>query len=103
MYEDLFYERLTKLRIEKEISAREMSISLGQSHGYINSIENKKTFPSLQVFFYICEYLGVTPSEFFDEDRILPIKHKELLKDFDSLDKETQNHINAIVKELKNK
>ena len=40
MYEDLFYERLVKLRGIKGVSAREMSLAIGQSPGYINGLEN---------------------------------------------------------------
>lgn len=53
MFEDLFYQRLIKLRTEKGVSARDMSLSIGQSPGYINSLENRNGFPSMQVFFYI--------------------------------------------------
>lgn len=60
--------RLAKLREELGISARQMSLELGQNESYINRIENGKIYPSLQVFFYICDYLHVTPKEFFDED-----------------------------------
>ncbi|MCR5669239.1 MAG: helix-turn-helix transcriptional regulator, partial [Lachnospiraceae bacterium] len=35
-----FSERLSKLRLQKGISARDMSLSLGQSPSYINNIEN---------------------------------------------------------------
>ena len=41
MYEELLAERLAKLREEKNISAREMSLSIGQNASYINRIENK--------------------------------------------------------------
>ena len=34
--EEKFVERLAQLRIQKNISAREMSLSLGQGAGYIN-------------------------------------------------------------------
>ena len=67
MYEDLFYKRLAELRANKGVSARDMSLSIGQSAGYINALENRNGFPSMQVFFYICEYLGVTPAEFFED------------------------------------
>ena len=66
MYEDDFCERLSYLREKKGISAREMSLSIGQNASYINRIENKKSFPSMQGFFYICEYLQVSPKDFFD-------------------------------------
>ena len=69
---DFIAERIAKLRTEKNISARDMSLCLGQSQSYINNIENKKALPSMQMFLYICEYLGVTPREFFDEEMPAP-------------------------------
>lgn len=64
MYEDFVPERIAQLRTKKGVSARDMSLSLGQANNYINNIENKKSLPAMQSFFYICEYLGVTPKEF---------------------------------------
>ena len=60
-----FVKRLGELRSAKGISAREMSLSLGQGAGYINNIENGKNLPSMAMFFEICEFLGVSPKEFF--------------------------------------
>ena len=101
MFEELFYDRLIKLRTEKKVSAREMSLDIGQSPGYINGLENRNGFPSMQLFFYICEYLGVTPSEFFDEGNNHPIEYRELLKDLDTLSDENRRNVLAIVKGLK--
>ena len=101
MFEDFFVERLTSLRNQKNVSAREMSLALGQNGSYINRIENKQAFPSMQAFFYICEYLGVTPSEFFDEGNNHPIEYQELLKDLDALSDENRRNVLAIVKGLK--
>ena len=101
MFEDLFYDRLIKLRAEKGVSAREMSLAIGQSPGYINGLENRNGFPSMQVFFYICEYLGVTPSEFFDNGNSHPIEYRGLLKDMDALDEESRRNVLAIVKGLR--
>ena len=67
MNEKYVGERLAKLREAKGVSAREMSLSIGQSANYINKIENQKAYPSMEAFFYICKYLGVTPRDFFDE------------------------------------
>ena len=50
MFEDFFIERLTSLRNQKNVSAREMSLALGQNGSYINRIENRLAFPSMQVF-----------------------------------------------------
>ena len=54
-----FARRMSQLRQAKGVSARDMSLSLGQSAGYINNIENGVNLPSMSTFFYICEYLGV--------------------------------------------
>ena len=79
-YIEWFGERLARLRTAKGVSARDMSLSLGQSESYINKIENKKAFPSMNVFIYICEYLNVTPSDFFNPDIKAPDKLDELIK-----------------------
>lgn len=100
MFEDLFYERLTKLRCEKGVSARDMSLSIGQSASYINSLENRKGFPSMQVFFYICEYLHVTPSEFFDSENNHPVEYKEILENIKALNKDQLHNIKALIKGL---
>ena len=57
-----FARRMSQLRQAKGVSARDMSLSLGQSAGYINNIENGVNLPSMSTFFYICEYLGVDAS-----------------------------------------
>ncbi len=64
-YEKAFCDRLRFLRNGKGISAREMSIALGQNVNYINLIENGKRLPSLQGFFSICAYLSISPEDFF--------------------------------------
>ncbi len=73
-----FAVRLTELREQKQVSAREMSLALGQNVNYINAIENNKSLPSMEVFFYICDYLGITPREFFDMEVAAPAKLREL-------------------------
>ena len=58
MYEDFIQNRIGHLRMQKRVSAREMSLSIGQNESYINRIENKNALPSMQRFLFICEYLG---------------------------------------------
>lgn len=96
-----FIDRLVKLRLNKGVSARDMSLSIGQSAGYINNIENGVNLPSMTVFFYICEYLGVTPSEFFDTQENNPTRCNELLKYAKRLSSEQLEHLIAIAKGLK--
>ena len=100
MYEDFVPDRLAKLRLQKNVSARDMSLSLGQANNYINNIENKKSLPSMQAFFYICEYLGVTPQEFFDEGNTTPEKLREFVAEAKRLDDKALDYILGIMKEL---
>lgn len=65
-------KKITVLRMEKGISARDMSLSLGQNPGYINRIENGKSLPSMEMFLYICDYLKISPKDFFDEEQDIP-------------------------------
>lgn len=67
MYKEQFALRLAQLRTRKGVSARDMSLSIGQNPSYINNIETGKALPSMSVFFFICEYLEISPSEFFDD------------------------------------
>ena len=75
-----FARRMSQLRQAKGVSARDMSLSLGQSAGYINNIENGVNLPSMSTFFYICEYLGVTPEEFFAAELADPVRLLSLSK-----------------------
>lgn len=68
MNETFIRNRISELRIQKNISEYKMSLDLGHSKSYIQSISSGKALPSMSEFFYICEYLGVTPMEFFNTD-----------------------------------
>ena len=99
-YTQWFSERLAQLRMEKGVSARDMSLSLGQSESYINKIENKRTMPSMIGFFYICEYLGIEPKDFFDTQTISPTKATEIIQELGKLSTEKADHILQIIKDM---
>lgn len=100
MFEDFFIERIISLRNKKDVSAREMSLAIGQNGSYINRIENKQTFPSMQAFFYICEYFQISPKEFFDEDNQNPIKINEITEKLKKLDDVQLDTIQAVINGL---
>lgn len=103
MYEDFFVERLTSLRNQKNVSAREMSLALGQNESYINRIENRLAFPSMQVFFYICEYFQITPQEFFDEKNPAPGKINQITEEIKNLDAYQLDTVIAVISGLQHK
>ncbi len=100
MYEKLFSKRLAELRIQKGVSARDMSLSLGQNPGYIRMTESGSAFPAMSNFFYICGYLNVTPQEFFDfkEDHADGIN--ALVDQLDKLDEEQIQALAAFIKTI---
>ena len=100
MDEKEFAVRLARLREKKGVSARDMSLSIGQNPGYINNIETGKSKPSLDGFFYICEYLGVTPGEFFDTDSSNPSKLDAIIKDMKKLNDRQLDTIATLIKDL---
>ncbi|NLK37610.1 MAG: helix-turn-helix transcriptional regulator [Epulopiscium sp.] len=101
MYEKYLSERIAKLRTMKKVSARDMSLSLGQNENYINHIENNKSLPSMQAFFYICEYFGITPKQFFDEETSNPSLINTIMQDLTALDEKKITNLHEIIKGLK--
>lgn len=100
MEKEEFIRRLTQLRLQKGVSARDMSLSIGQSAGYINNIENGVNLPSMTTFFYICDYLGVSPRDFFDTQSTAPSKVAELLEAAKPLEPEQLEHLITLAKAL---
>ncbi len=98
-----FAERLAKLREQKGVSAREMSLDLGQAHSAIHGFENKRSFPKMINFFYICDYLGITPKEFFDYDDAAPKQTAELTEEIKKLDGKSREHLLGLIREMNNR
>ncbi len=100
MFNEDFAHRLSQLRAGMGVSARDMSLSIGQNAGYINSIENKKSLPSMTVFLSICDYLGIAPSEFFDVDSKHPAKLRGVIENLKKLDERQFCSIASIIADL---
>lgn len=101
LFEKQFVKRLAELRMKKGVSARDMSLSIGQSAGYINNIENGKNLPSMMSFFYICEYLGITPEEFFDFKSCNPGRLSEIAGEMKSLNDEQLTVLSDMIRSWK--
>ena len=71
MDEQFIRDRISSLRQEKQVSERKMSLDLGHSTSYIRSITSGRSLPSMSEFLYICEYLGVTLMEFFNQQKAI--------------------------------
>ena len=84
-------------------SAREMSLALGQNPSYINRIENGKALPSMQGFFSICEYLKITPAEFFNDEVEQPGEIRALVEKLQKLPQEQLRLVEQITEQFLDK
>ena len=102
-YKIFVAERIAQLRQAKGTSARDMSLCMGQNVNYINQIENCKTEPSLSLLFYICEYFGLTPQEFFDVENPHPTRLNDLMESAKQLNENELLHLSDFIKEVVSK
>lgn len=103
MNEEYIRNRISVLRTQKGISEYKMSLDLGHSKSYIQSISSGKSLPSMSEFLYICEYLGVTPREFFDDTIAEPSLANELYRITKEMSKEDITLLITIAKRLNSK
>ena len=69
MNETFIAERITELRLARNVSEYQMSLELGQSKGYIQGITSGKCLPSMKQLFNIADYFHLSVSEFFDDGK----------------------------------
>lgn len=67
MTERFIRERITELRMQRNVSEFQMSLELGLSKSYVQGITSGRALPSVKQLFNIVDYFDVTMSEFFDE------------------------------------
>ena len=94
-------QKIAKLRTDRNISARDLSLRLGQSTGYINTIENGKSLPSMSMFLYICDFFGISPKDFFDEGNDYPSIINDIAEECKRLDKKSLQSILSVAKNMK--
>lgn len=64
-YASFLRQRITELRMKRNVSEYQMSLELGQNKNYIQGISSGKALPSMTQFFNICDYFCITPEQFF--------------------------------------
>ena len=100
MTEDDIRNRLTQLRMKKGVSEYQMSLDLGHSKSYIQSITSGRALPSMSEFLVICDYLGITPQEFFDTSTSNPLLVKEITEKLCSCSDEDLQLIFTIISRI---
>lgn len=100
---DFIRHRITQLREKQGIAEYKMSMDLGHSRNYIHNISNGKSKPSIEEFLYICEYLHVTPSAFFDEGNPEPVLVQKAVEGMKELSDKDILSLIALIDRLKEK
>lgn len=103
MDENFIRERISELRIQKNVSEYKMSLDLGHSKGYIQSISAGRALPSMSEFLYICKYFEITPKDFFDVDKKETARLHQLCTSASELSDEDVNVLIYLAEHLKNK
>lgn len=100
MEESFVRKRISSLRVKKGVSEYKMSLDIGHSKSYIQSISSGRALPSLSELLYICDYFGITPMQFFDEGMEFPVLTNQLLEATSSLDDEDLKILLSVAKRL---
>ena len=98
MNETFIRNRITELRLKKGVSEYRMSTDMGHSKSYIQSISTGRSLPSLTEFLFICDYFGITPRDFFDDELKNPALFQEAV---DSLKTLSDDDIHLILGNIK--
>lgn len=102
MNEQFIRDRLSKLREEKQVSERKMSLDLGHSTSYIRSITSGRALPAMSEFLYICDYLGITPMEFFNEQGETTLAQQKAIEYIRTMSDQDVRFIIACIERMKN-
>lgn len=100
---EFVYRRITELREKKGVASYRMSLEMGHSRNYMHNIENNKAKPSIEEFLYICEYLGITPSAFFDDSSGEPILIQKAVEGMKELSDKDILSLISLIDRLKEK
>lgn len=103
MDENFIRARITELRIQKNVSEYRMSMDLGHSKSYIQSISSGRALPSMSEFLTICDYFGITPIEFFSANKNELLLIKELDYEAENLNKDDLDILIKLAKRLSQK
>lgn len=91
-------DRYAKIRLAHGISARKLSIELGQSSEYINQIESGKNMPSVEGLFNFCNYFNMTIGAFFEDRFNYPVEYAAIIEELNKMDSLTVNYVLGLLK-----
>ena len=102
-YAQYVREKITSLRLQKDISEYKLSFEIGKSKTYIQAVTSGKSMLSFEAFFDLCEYFNMTPEEFFTQYPADSARLREVRHNLGELSEEDLILVERLVKRLKEK
>ena len=102
-YAAFIRNRITELRLKKDVSEYQMSLDIGMNRNYIQGISSGKSLPSMEAFINICEYFDITPMMFCDAENRNPGLVNQALKEMHDLDEEDLEMLISFIRRLHKK
>lgn len=98
-------QKITELRIKRNISEYQLSYDVGHSKNYVHNIVTGYSQPSVKELLYLIEALGVTPRDFFDEavEFSNPYLSKKIMEGIKGMSDENLEAVLLIVERLNKK
>lgn len=93
-------DRYAKIRLAHNISARKLSLELGQSTEYINQIETGKNMPSVEGLLNFCNYFDISVGEFFEDKFNYPVEYSAIIEELNKMDAMTVKQIYELLKTI---
>lgn len=102
---DFVRQRITELRIKRDISEYQLSYDVGHSKNYVHNIVTGYSQSSVKELLYLIEALGVRPRDFFDEEADFqnPYLAKQIIDGIKHMDDDDLNAILSIISRLNKK
>lgn len=98
--EKFIRNRIDELRNRKGVSEYQLSLDIGRSQGYIQSISSGRILPSMKTFLDICDYFEITPAEFFDPDMNNPTLIHSIMSDAKKLSENDLLLLYSVIKRM---
>ncbi len=104
MREESVLKRVTQLCEERNWTLYRLAKESEISYSTLSNTFHRNNVPSVSTLIRICEGLGITLSEFFDENGTLPkqltVSDQQLLADFHRLPRSDKKLVNAYMQGL---
>ncbi len=96
-------KRLNELRLERNLSVYRLSELSGINQSTLANTFSRGTTPSIQTLEKLCETMGITLSQFFEEDdeqMLLTKSERELMLNYRKLPAEVKEAIAQMIKSV---